>query len=230
MDQEINLIEERNNDFSIFNEKENIDIIILNIFSCGEKSILKEKKRLKNIKVNRGRRKKNYNLNIPGHLNTERDNQLKAIKVCFHKFIIKYLNKKLKKFNIKKKKFYRFVKTFQEAINIKINRKLLKTPVSEILMKIDAYKNLGNKNLLLYNELKNNKNLKKYFDMTYQELYEKFKKSDDVELLIKKKGNQIKRTIDSFISNYQSKDSKDILNDEVRDLYFKLFGQENDNP
>ena len=122
------------------------------------------------------------------------------------------------------------MKTFQEAINIKINRKLLKTPLSEILMKIDAYKNLGNKNLLLYNELKNNKNLKKYFDMTYQELYEKFKKSNDVELLIKKKGNQIKRTIDSFISNYQSKDSKDILNDEVRDLYFKLFGQENDNP
>jgi hypothetical protein len=206
-------------------DEKNIEKVISYVFKFKKTSPFEEKKEENDINTQKGRRRKNFNSNIPGHFSSERDNQLRSIKVVFHKYMINYLNKKLKKCNITRK-FYRFVGIFQEAINIKINKKLLKTPISELLIKIDAYKGLGNKNLLLYNDLKNNNYLKKYFDMTYKELYEKFIKSNDAKLLIKKKGNKIIKTIVTFISNYQNKDSRnEILINEMRDFYIQLFGK-----
>ena len=101
-------------------------------------------------------------------------------------------------------------------------------PLSEILMKVNAYKKVGNRNLLLYNDLKDNIYLKKYFDMTYQELYEKFMKSEDLQLLIKNKGIKIKKTINNFISYYQNKKPKIILDENMQKFYIKLFGNENE--
>lgn len=223
MNQHINLNlslkEETDDEISTINEEQNLEKIILNVFNL--------KTNIKSNELKKGRRKKNVKLNIPGHLKEERDNQLKTIKVYFHRFIIKFLNKELEKLKIKKK-FYRFVKIFQEAICIKINQKLLQMPLSEILMKVNAYKKVGNRNLLLYNDLKDNIYLKKYFDMTYQELYEKFMKSEDLQLLIKNKGIKIKKTINNFISYYQNKKPKIILDENMQKFYIKLFGNENE--
>ena len=98
MNQHINLNlslkEETDDEISTINEEQNLEKIILNVFNL--------KTNIKSNELKKGRRKKNVKLNIPGHLKEERDNQLKTIKVYFHRFIIKFLNKELEKLKIKK--------------------------------------------------------------------------------------------------------------------------------
>lgn len=188
-----------NNSYSedrIFDEEEsNINSIVRNIFE--EESNKK--------KIGRKRfRNSNY------HSKRERDNILRKIKVDFHKFIIKVLNREYIKGKKKKKKFYRFASYAQNDVTIKTNKLLLNLPISVLLTKVEAYKKLGYINKKLYNKIKKeqcSKN-KDYFSLTYSEFYTKYLRSKEVEKLKKKEGDYIQKTLDTFITNFQRKQPK----------------------
>ena len=167
-----------NNSYSedrIFDEEEsNINSIVRNF--------LEEESNKK--KIGRKRfRNSNY------HSKRERDNILRKIKVDFHKYIIKVLNREYTKGKKKKKKFYRFASYAQNDVTIKTNKLLLNLPISVLLTKVEAYKKLGYINKKLYNKIKKeqcSKN-KDYFSLTYSEFYTKYLRSKEVEKLKKKR-------------------------------------------
>lgn len=205
-----------NNSYSedrIFDEEEsNINSIVRNIFE--EESNKK--------KIGRKRfRNPNY------HSKHERDNILRKIKVDFHKFIIKVLNREYIKGKKKKKKFYRFASYAQNDVTIKTNKLLLNLPISVLLTKVEAYKKLGYINKKLYNKIKKeqcSKN-KDYFSLTYSEFYTKYLRSKEVEKLKKKEGDYIQKTLDTFITNFQRKQPKISQNkkkSENNELYSRL--------
>ena len=110
-----------NNSYSedrIFDEEEsNINSIVRNF--------LEEESNKKNIGRKRFRNP-NY------HSKRERDNILRKIKVDFHKYIIKVLNREYTKGKKKKKKFYRFASYAQNDVTIKTNKLLLNLPILRV--------------------------------------------------------------------------------------------------
>jgi hypothetical protein len=205
-----------NNSYSedrIFDEEEsNINSIVRNF--------LEEESNKK--KIGRKRfRNSNY------HSKRERDNILRKIKVDFHKYIIKVLNREYTKGKKKKKKFYRFASYAQNDVTIKTNKLLLNLPISVLLTKVEAYKKLGYINKKLYNKIKKeqcSKN-KDYFSLTYSEFYTKYLRSKEVEKLKKKEGDYIQKTLDTFITNFQRKQQKisqNKKNSKKNELYSRL--------
>jgi hypothetical protein len=205
-----------NNSYSedrIFDEEEsNINSIVRNF--------LEEESNKK--KIGRKRfRNSNY------HSKRERDNILRKIKVDFHKYIIKVLNREYTKGKKKKKKFYRFASYAQNDVTIKTNKLLLNLPISVLLTKVEAYKKLGYINKKLYNKIKKeqcSKN-KDYFSLTYSEFYTKYLRSKEVEKLKKKEGDYIQKTLDTFITNFQRKQpkiSQNKKNSKKNELYSRL--------
>lgn len=205
-----------NNSYSedrIFDEEEsNINSIVRNF--------LEEESNKK--KIGRKRfRNSNY------HSKRERDNILRKIKVDFHKYIIKVLNREYTKGKKQKKKFYRFASYAQNDVTIKTNKLLLNLPISVLLTKVEAYKKLGYINKKLYNKIKKeqcSKN-KDYFSLTYSEFYTKYLRSKEVEKLKKKEGDYIQKTLDTFITNFQRKQpkiSQNKKNSKKNELYSRL--------
>jgi hypothetical protein len=205
-----------NNSYSedrIFDEEEsNINSIVRNF--------LEEESNKK--KIGRKRfRNSNY------HSKRERDNILRKIKVDFHKYIIKVLNREYTKGKKKKKKFYRFASYAQNDVTIKTNKLLLNLPISVLLTKVEAYKKLGYINKKLYNKIKKeqcSKN-KDYFSLTYSEFYNKYLRRKEVEKLKKKEGDYIQKTLDTFITNFQRKQpkiSQNKKNSKKNELYSRL--------
>ncbi len=141
------------------------------------------------------------------HSRYERDNILRKIKVDFHKFIINYLNSVYIKGKFKKKKFVRFAGYFQYDVTIRTNKALLNLPISEILTKVEAYKNLGDINKKLYDKIKNKQN-EDNFSLTYEDFYKIYLRSEEVENLKKKEGDDIQKILDTFISFFKGKEPR----------------------
>ncbi len=159
-----------------------------------------------------GRKKKNNQNELSNHTSKQRDNVLKKIKVHFHKYIISRLNRKLLKKKIKLK-FSNFFQDFQNDITISTNRLLLKVKLSQILVKIITCKGNGppNKNEIIYYQVKDEKDLKELFSLTYKELYLQFLNSKEAQNLIdkeRKKNNDIRKTLKNFIENFSKKQPK----------------------
>ncbi len=159
-----------------------------------------------------GRKKKNNQNELSNHTSKQRDNVLKKIKVHFHKYIISRLNRKLLKKKIKLK-FSNFFQDFQNDITISTNRLLLKVKLSQILVKIITCKGNGppNKNEIIYYQVKDEKDLKELFSLTYKELYLQFLNSKEAKNLIdkeRKKNNDIRKTLKNFIENFSKKQPK----------------------
>lgn len=209
---------------NLFNDNHSILGCDLEINTLLEEDF--ERYLFKNVK--RGRRRANDNQNLIGHLKYERDNMLRKIKVDFHKFIITFLNSKLTQ-DIKNK-FCRFANYCQTDITITTNKKLLNLPISELLIKVKAYKNLNNINERLYNQIKDNKCFIHYFSLTYCDFYKLYLRSREVEKLIEKEGKEIIPTLNTFISNFQRKKpkipKKNKKNRKMSELYLSLFGNE----
>ena len=159
-----------------------------------------------------GRKKKNNQNELSNHTSKHRDNVLKKIKVHFHKYIISWLNRKLLKKKIRLK-FSNFFQDFQNDITISTNRLLLNLKLSQILVKIITCKGNGppNKNEIVYNQIKDEKDLKELFSLTYKELYLQFLNSKEAQNLIdkeRKKNNDIRKTLKNFIDNFSKKQPK----------------------
>ena len=156
--------------------------------------------------------KKNNQNELSNHTSKHRDNVLKKIKVHFHKYIISWLNRKLLKKKIRLK-FSNFFQDFQNEITISTNRLLLNLKLSQILVKIITCKGNGppNKNEIVYNQIKDEKDLKEIFSLTYKELYLQFLNSKEAQNLIdkeRKKNNDIRKTLKNFIDNFSKKQPK----------------------
>ena len=158
------------------------------------------------------------------HSRCERDNALRKIKVDFHKFIIKFLNSVYMKGKFKKKKFVRFAGYFQNDVTIRTNKLLLNLPISGLLTKVEAYKNLGDINKKLYDKIKNEQNDENedYFSWTYEDFYKRYLRSEEVEKLKKKEGVYIQKTLVTFITYFKSKEPRKD-NSKKSKLYTFLF-------
>ena len=189
----------------LIQEKENptdIDLLSAKNESCNERKLGKK----------HGRKKKNNQNELSNHTSKHRDNVLKKIKVHFHKYIISWLNRKLLKKKIRLK-FSNFFQDFQNDITISTNRLLLNLKLSQILVKIITCKGNGppNKNEIVYNQIKDEKDLKELFSLTYKELYLQFLNSKEAKNLIdkeRKKNNDIRKILKNFIDNFSKKQPK----------------------
>ena len=149
---------------------------------CEDNIYLKKIDHLNEIKPQKEKEKNNLKKKI--HDKTEQGNIRSKIKNHFHKFIIKFLNEKIKE-NNDGKQIVKFRKINYKKTNIRSreeNKKLIEAKLKEIF-KYDIsskFKNKSNdQNLKTLNAIYHNPKLKKYLDMTYEEFYTKLFLKDE---------------------------------------------------
>ena len=149
---------------------------------CEDNIYLKKIDHLNEIKPQKEKEKNNLKKKI--HDKTEQGNIRSKIKNHFHKFIIKFLNEKIKE-NNDGKQIVKFRKINYKKTNIRSreeNKKLIEAKLKEIF-KYDIsskfkYKS-NDQNLKTLNAIYHNPKLKKYLDMTYEEFYTKLFLKDE---------------------------------------------------
>jgi hypothetical protein len=179
------------NNFEIFDNEQKDKVINIffpdektkNEYSCCDDNIYQKKIDYLNKKKSQKKKEKN-NLKTKKHDKTEQGNIRSKIKNHFHKFIIKFLNEKIKE-NNDGKQIVKFRQINYKTTNIRNreeNKKLIEAELKEIF-KYDIsskFKNKSNdQNLKTLNAIYHNPKLKKYLDMTYEEFYTKLFLKDE---------------------------------------------------
>jgi len=186
-----------------------------NEYSCCDDNIYQKKIDYLNKKKSQKKKEKN-NLKTKKHDKTEQGNIRSKIKNHFHKFIIKFLNEKIKE-NNDGKQIVKFRQINYKSTNIRSreeNKKLIEAKLKEIF-KYDIsskfkYKS-DDQNLKTLNAIYHNPKLKKYLDMTYEEFYTKLFLKDEHPSTVSSK---VEYFCD-FIKNLKNKELKKInLNEE----------------
>ena len=211
------------NNFEIFDNEQkdkSIDIFFLdkktkNEYSyCDDNIYLKKIDHLNETKPQKEKEKNN--LKKKTHDKTEQGNIRSKIKNHFHKFIIKFLNEKIKE-NNDGKQIVKFRQINYKSTNIRSreeNKKLIEAKLKEIF-KYDIsskfkYKS-NDQNLKTLNAIYHNPKLKKYLDMTYEEFYTKLFLKDEHPSTVSSK---VEYFCD-FIKELKNKELKKInLNEE----------------
>ena len=184
-------------------------------YSCCDDNIYQKKIDYLNKKKSQKKKEKN-NLKKKKHDKTESGNIRSKIKNHFHKFIIKFLNEKIKE-NNDGKQIVKFRQINYKSTNIRSreeNKKLIEAKLKEIF-KYDIsskfkYKS-DDQNLKTLNAIYHNPKLKKYLDMTYEEFYTKLFLKDEHPSTVSSK---VEYFCD-FIKNLKNKELKKInLNEE----------------
>ena len=147
------------------------------------------------FKIKKRNRKKNklYRKNDP-------DTIRRKIKTNFHKYIIQTLNNKIKQLKlpsrIKKKKFLKFNNHVTSTVSIKFNKRLLEKTIRRILIseeistKYKKYPKNNNASLISHIIKENNTEIKKILNMTYEDMFKQFLKSDWYKDLLTKIENK----------------------------------------
>ena len=179
------------NNYETFDNEQkdkSIDIFFLDKKTKNEYSYCEDNIYLKKIdhlnEIKPQKKKEKNNLKTKKHDKTEQGNIRSKIKNHFHKFIIKFLNEKIKE-NNDGKQIVKFRKINYKKTNIRSreeNKKLIEAKLKEIF-KYDIsskfkYKS-NDQNLKTLNAIYHNPKLKKYLDMTYEEFYTKLFLKDE---------------------------------------------------
>jgi hypothetical protein len=133
--------------------------------------------------LNNKRKRNKNNTARKTHDKTESGNIRSKIKNHFHKFIVQFLNAKIREYNYGKQimKFRKINYKITNIRNKKYNKELVESKLKEIF-KYDIspkYKNKSkNQNLKTLNSIYSTE-LKKFLDMTYEEFYNKFFLNDE---------------------------------------------------
>ena len=211
------------NNYETFDNEQkdkSIDIFFLDKKTKNEYSYCEDNIYLKKIdhlnEIKPQKEKEKNNLKTKKHDKTEQGNIRSKIKNHFHKFIIKFLNEKIKE-NNDGKQIVKFRQINYKSTNIRSreeNKKLIEAKLKEIF-KYDIsskfkYKS-DDQNLKTLNAIYHNPKLKKYLDMTYEEFYTKLFLKDEHPSTVSSK---VEYFCD-FIKNLKNKELKKInLNEE----------------
>ena len=210
----------------IFNnppQTENQSLKIENIsYEINNKNNLNENQVLNNKRKRKINAKRTHDKKEPGNIRSK-------IKNHFHKFIIEFLNAKIREFN-NGKQIMKFRKINYKTTNIrnkKYNKELVESNLKEIFKYeiSPKYKNKSkNQNLKTLNSIYSTE-LKKYLDMTYEDFYNKIFLNDEHKI---NKDNKVIFFSD-FIKNEREKCLKNNESETYLQEYIKIVNEISQN-